>query len=94
MPYVLVGIKVEDYAKWKSVFDEYGPARKSNGSKGAQIFLNADEPNEVVILVEFENLDKPREFFRTKGLRGQMQRAGILGPPDIRFLQEADRTVE
>ncbi len=94
MPYVLVEIKVEDYAKWKRVFDEYGAARKSNGSKGAQIFRNADEPNDVVILVEFEDLDKPREVFRTHGLRDQMQRAGVLGSPDIRFLQEAARTAE
>ena len=41
MPYVLVRHKIEDYAKWKPVFDEDATARRASGSKGGQLFRNA-----------------------------------------------------
>jgi hypothetical protein len=37
MPYVLVRHKVQDYGKWKSIYDEHGSARKMGGSKGARV---------------------------------------------------------
>jgi len=46
MTYLLVRHKVEDYAKWKPVFDEHGAARKAGGSKGARVFRFIDNPNE------------------------------------------------
>ena len=48
MPYMLALHKVEDYAKWKSGFDEGVAIRKAAGSKGGYIFRNADDPNEIV----------------------------------------------
>jgi hypothetical protein len=42
MTYVLVIHKVEDFDKWKSVYDEDGATRKDKGSKGAFVFRNAN----------------------------------------------------
>jgi hypothetical protein len=36
MAHVLVHHKVEDYDKWKAVFDEHSGARAQNGSKGGK----------------------------------------------------------
>jgi hypothetical protein len=36
MPYLLISHKVEDYAKWKPVFDEHGATRKASGFQAAQ----------------------------------------------------------
>jgi hypothetical protein len=33
MPYLLVRHKVENYAKWKPLFDDHGGTRKASGSK-------------------------------------------------------------
>ena len=49
MPYILVRSKVEDYAKWKPVFDGQASFRKSSGSKGENVFRNADNPNELFV---------------------------------------------
>ena len=50
MPYALVRHKVEDYARWKPVFDDEN--REANGSMGGYLFRNAGDPNELVILFE------------------------------------------
>ncbi len=91
MPYLLIRHKVEDYAKWKSEFDKHGDARKASGFKGGYIFHNADAPNEVLVLMEIEDMEKARQFAQSEEVRQAMQRAGVLGKPDVIFLDEVER---
>lgn len=91
MPHIIIKHKVEEYAKWKPVFDEHGATRKAFGSKGGYVFRSDDDPNEVVILLEVEDLNKVREFMQSQDLREAMQRSGVNGPPDFYFLNEVDR---
>ena len=39
MTYVLTIQKVEEYDKWKQVFDEHGKVRKAEGSKGELSYI-------------------------------------------------------
>ena len=91
MPYMLVRLKVEDYAKWKPVFDEHAATRKAYGSKGGHVFRSADNPNEVVVLLEWDDLGKARQFAQSDDLRKAMQQSGVSGQPDFYFLDEVDR---
>ncbi len=91
MPYILVRHKVEDYAKWKSLFDEHGAARKASGSKGGYLLRNIDDPNEVVIFVEMDDLEKARQFVQSEDLRQAMERGGLADQPDVYFLDLVDR---
>jgi heme-degrading monooxygenase HmoA len=90
MAYILVQHSVEDYEKWKAVFDER-EARQAAGSKGGTIFRSAEDPNRITVLLEWDNLDNARAFAGSDELREDMQRAGVTGPPDLFFLNEADR---
>ena len=90
MPYILVQQSVEDYAKWKPVFDEQED-RQAAGSKGGFIFRNADDPNQITVLLEWDTLDNARAFAGSDELKEAMQRAGVTGPPDVYFLEETDR---
>ena len=88
MSYILVRSKVEDYAKWKPVFDEQRSFRKSSGSKGENVFRNADNPNELFVLLEWDNLERARQFAQSSELREAMQKAGVVDKPDINFLEK------
>ncbi|HML05749.1 MAG TPA: cyclase [Methanobacterium sp.] len=92
MQYVLVIHKVEDYEKWKPIYDEHTDARMDKGSKGAHVLRNADNPNEIVLLFEWDNLDNARKFYESQDLRNTMQNAGVMGKPEIRFLDGIGRT--
>jgi heme-degrading monooxygenase HmoA len=89
MPYLLVRHKVEDYARWRPIYDEHGATRKASGSAGGRVFRSADNPNEVVILLEWDDLEKARQFAQSEDLRQTMQRAGVVDQPDVYFLNEA-----
>jgi heme-degrading monooxygenase HmoA len=91
MSYVLVRITVEDYAKWRPVFDEVSHLRKNSGSQGGQLFRRAEAPNEVTILFEWPDLNKARQYFQSDALRQAMQRAGVQGRPDVTYLDTVER---
>jgi len=90
VPYVIVKYKVADYARWKPIFDADGANRQAGGSKGGQLFRSADDPNEVVMLFEWD-LEQARQFSQSEELRAKMQEAGVLGPPDFYFLEEIEQ---
>jgi len=91
MPYIFVRHKVEDYNMWKPVFDEHGAVRKTMGSKGGYLFRNIDDPNEVVMYIEVDDVEKAREFVKSEDLRQTMERSGVIDQPDIYFLDLVDR---
>ena len=93
MPYILVRHKVDDFAKWKPKFDEHSGARKAAGSKGGVLFRSADDPNEMVILMEWDDLKKAKEFSRSDELRERLKQDGVLGQPDLYYLEEVDKPV-
>jgi heme-degrading monooxygenase HmoA len=83
---------MKDYAKWKPIYEEHGATRKANGSKGAHLFRNADNPNEVIILFEWDDLSNAKKFAQSEDLIKTMQKAGVSDKPDIYFLDEIETT--
>ena len=90
MPHILVRTKVEDYARWKPEFDGMEDLRKANGAREARVFRSADDPNELVILLEWDNMDNARRYTGLPELREAMERSGVLGPPDISYLDQVE----
>ena len=89
MPYILVHSKVEDFNKWKSSYDENSDFRTELGSKGGKVFQSADNPDEVFVLLEWDSLENAQKFAQSDELKEKMQQAGVVGKPDIHFLEEA-----
>jgi heme-degrading monooxygenase HmoA len=90
MPYLVVRHKVEDYAKWKLIFDEHAAARREAGSRGIRVLRSADNPNEILAISEWATLEQARAFAQSPGLREAMQRAGVADHPDLYFVNEVD----
>jgi hypothetical protein len=92
MPNLLVRHKIEDYAKWKTIYDQHAATRKASGSKKAHLFRNANSPNELIILFEWDDLGKARSFAQSEDLKKTMIKAGVSDKPDIYFLEEIEIT--
>ena len=52
---------------------------------------NANDPNELVILFEWDSLENARRFANADDLREAMQQAGVADQPDVYFLEEIER---
>lgn len=83
MPYSIVRLSVKDYEQWKIVFDEATTLRKSYGSLGVRVFRSVDKPNDLVLLAEYEDLQRARQLFQSPEFREATQRAGVTAPPDV-----------
>ena len=87
MPHVLVRHKVESYAKWRPVFDQHDPIRRAAGVIGEpQVFRSGDDPWEVLVLMEWDDLEKARKFVASSELNNAMESAGVVDVPTIYFL--------
>ena len=92
MAHLLVHHKVEDYNKWKSAFDDHSSLRSEGGSKGGKVFRSANDPNELFVLLEWDNLENAQKFVQSDDLKEAMKQAGVVGMPAIHFLEEVATT--
>jgi quinol monooxygenase YgiN len=88
MAFVLIRYKIENFKRWKTTFSDAYEMRKQSGEKSYRIFRSSDKPNEMVVLQEWESLPSARRFSKSKKLRHCMERAGVVGKPEIVFLKE------
>lgn len=89
MPYVLVRHKVQDFAKWKPIFDADAAVRTGAGLRDHLVLRNADDPTEVVAVFETDDIAAARDFAVRPELREVMEKAGVVGRPDMVFLEDA-----
>ena len=53
-----------------------------------QVFRSGDDPWEVLVLMEWDELERARQFAASDGLKEAMQNAGVTDDPTFTFLQE------
>jgi hypothetical protein len=88
--FMVVNHKVKDYVKWKPAFDEHVDKRRKSGSKGGTLFHTSGEPNHLVILLEFDKKENAITFSESEDLKKVMLDAGVLGKPDILFVDKVE----
>jgi len=88
MIHVIIRHKVADYGRWKEAFDAHLGARKAGGELGHRLLLSVEDPRDVTLLLDWDSLERAREFASSDDLKQAMQRAGVVGEPEVRFLEE------
>jgi hypothetical protein len=53
---------VRDYPTWKSVFDKFDRMRKEQNVRGYRISRRHDDPNQIVIDLDFDTADHATSF--------------------------------
>ncbi|MCC6630023.1 MAG: hypothetical protein IT340_21810 [Chloroflexi bacterium] len=91
MTYYMVRITVKDYDHWRAIFDGRVARRQEASSRGSQIFRNRANPNEITILMELADADAYEAFASSPELREAMTRSGVIGSPEVAFLDLAAR---
>lgn len=91
MPALLIRHKVTDYVTWRSAFDAQEATRRAHGCQSGQLFRNASDPNEVLILLEWDRLDRAWLFAQSDDMREELRRAEVTDEPNLWFLGETDQ---
>lgn len=88
MPYLFVHERVADYAQWRSAYDGLAGTKTQRGFRQSEVFQNASDPNEIVILETWDSIDAARAWGQSSELRAAMDAAGVIPPPVILFLEK------
>lgn len=86
--YILIRHNVRDFNEWKTGYDDHLATRDSAGLTEKHLLHSNEDPNEVVLLFEAADLEKARTFIASPDLRNVMQEHGVIGMPDISFLND------
>ena len=89
MVYIISRAEVDDYDKAKKIFDELDELRKSLGQKSIQIFRGVKNPNEVVIVREWESLEKWEQLSSSDEAREKIKESGVVWEP-VNYIVEKD----
>ena len=89
---LLIHHRVVDYDAWWAVFAEQEIERRANGSRGGRILRNVADANDVLVLLEWDDLERARLFVDSDDLHEGMRRAGVTGEPAFWFLEDVDST--
>lgn len=89
MTHVLIRHKVRDYAAWKLEFDNFVDVRRSSGEKSYRILHPSDDPNDLLLLFEWDSSRNAQMFLASPELKSAMRRAGVFEEPRVQFLNEA-----
>ena len=75
--------KVNDYAKWRKVYDDFEATRTDMGEIGDSVFQLAGDPNDVTVIHDFDSVDKAKALLESSELREAMRKAGVEGQPYV-----------
>jgi hypothetical protein len=67
MTVLVVQHRVRDFDAWKPVFDEDESRRRDHGAQRHWLYRTVEDPNDVVVAVEFPSADAARSFTMTPG---------------------------
>lgn len=48
---------------------------------------NVDDPHEIIVLLGWRNLAQARTFTQLVSLQMALQKMGVIGSPEVRFLE-------
>lgn len=85
---ILIHHKVRDYSVWKRAFDARAAMRTALGCVGGTMFRSHKDPNDVYILMRWNSPEEVMQYVASAELRNAMHDAGVIGDPQIAFLEE------
>ena len=85
---VIVSLKVSDFDAWKATFDGHASAREAAGIN-ASAYRNIDDEGNAVAIGTAPSKEAFIAFFSAPEMKDVQANAGVLGPPEITFLEKA-----
>ena len=84
---VIVSLEVSDFHQWKTAFDGHAPAREAAGIN-ATAYRNLDDEGNAVAIGTASSKEAFIAFFTAPEMQEEQKAAGVMAPPEVKFLEE------
>jgi hypothetical protein len=78
---------VEDYRRWKKVFDESRPTEEDGFGFG-RVLCDLEDPGLVTVLFEVLDVHAAKRFMESPDMKEIMRKAGVSGNAEVQWLDE------
>lgn len=78
--------EVRDFSKWKKGFEGDESSRSQAKVKVTGVFHSVENPNMITVTTEFPSLEAVHGFISSPALKAAMEKAGVVGSPEIKIL--------
>lgn len=82
--------RVKDYDAWRRVYDDFAGVQAKAGVTAKAVYRSAADPNDVLVMHRFGNIDQAQDFMALAELKEAMMNAGVEGAPQIDIFDDAD----
>ena len=89
--YAIARFKIKDFAQFKAEFEKVSPQLTQWGFSRTWLDRNVEDPNEIVVIHEIQDLERVHEFYASDEFRQCIRRAGVKGDPRVTFVEELAR---
>jgi heme-degrading monooxygenase HmoA len=88
MVYINLRLNVADFDKWLDAFQGFESYRRASGSTGTnQIFHDVDDPDNVTLIMEWDEATNAKAFLNHPQTKANMDAAGVTGRPTVLAVQ-------
>jgi quinol monooxygenase YgiN len=63
--------------------------RASSGELSTQLYRDASDSNKLTLVFKWDSLANAQKFAHSPELKAAMEKAGVVGQPNVSFLNEA-----
>jgi heme-degrading monooxygenase HmoA len=82
--YVIIRRKLKDYERWKKVVSELDGTRRKYGSKGGTVYRAAKDPNDVILVFEWDDSKPYRRYFELPEVQKALDETGTTEIVEVR----------
>ena len=87
--FMMCRFRVHDFARFQESFYESEELRLQYGLREGWVLRNANDPNELVVVLRCEGREQAEDFLKTHSLKEYTQRATVVGEMTVEFLEQA-----
>ncbi|MDQ0144732.1 hypothetical protein [Pseudarthrobacter niigatensis] len=87
MAVALVVHRVADYDAWRKVYDSVADMQKEGGVTQESVHRMVDDPNNILVIHHFNDVETAKAFFGREDLRDALQRSGVQGEPRVELFE-------
>jgi hypothetical protein len=80
---VTVAHKVRDYDVWRAGFDGHAAVRDQHGLTNAQVYRGADDPNNILVVLDAPSREAVLGFIADPSLKTTMDNIGVISEPAV-----------
>lgn len=79
MALLTVQHNVDDFGKWRQIYDTLDEVQRDWGVTGASVHQLASAPNTVLVIRHFATVAQARGFLTSREMQAAMDQAGVKG---------------